>query len=78
MCLNQILFDEQIALIGCNTLGNPVQMQRHRQQLADASQLLRAYPYPHRPYDPSRRSSADKAGQMPRAAATPSLQTGTR
>ncbi|TDW58633.1 hypothetical protein EDF57_1207 [Novosphingobium sp. PhB55] len=78
MCLNQILFDEQIALIGCNTLGNPVQMRRHRQQLADASRLLRAYPYPHRPYDPSGRSSADKAGQMPRAAATPSLQTGTR
>ena len=78
MCLNQILFDEQIALIGCNTLGNPVQMRRHRQQLADASRLLRAYPYPHRPYDPWGRRSADKAGQMPRAAATPSLQTGTR
>ncbi len=76
MCLNQILFDEQIALIRQNTSCTPIQMQRHRQQLTDASLLLRAYPYPHRPYDPSRRRIADKVDQMPHAA-TPSLQTGT-
>lgn len=68
MCLNQILFDEQIALIGCNaasdisgnTAGDPVRMLRHRRSMADASRLVAAYPYPHRPYDPwaDRRHSA--------------------
>lgn len=63
MCPNQILFDEQIALIGCNTSRISVHMLRHRRQLAVTSRLLRAYPYPHRPYDPS--------------APVPSPQTGT-
>lgn len=78
MCLNQILFDEQIALIGCNSSVDSVHMLRHRRQLVVTSQLLRAYPYPHRPYDPSAARIADKAGRRARAADTPSLQTGAR
>lgn len=76
MCLNQILFDEQIALIGCNSPIDSVHMLRHRQQLAVTSRLLRAYPYPHRPYDPSAARMAEKAGHGPRVANIPSLQTG--
>jgi hypothetical protein len=75
MCPNQILFDEQIALIGCNTSVNSVHMLRHRRQLAITPRLLRAYPYPHRPYDPS---ACGKAGQASHVASVSSLQTGTR
>ena len=74
MCLNQILFDEQIALIGCNTSGNSVQIRRHRQKIAMTARLLRAYPYPHRPYDPCAGDTANRAGQSSRAAAVPSSQ----
>lgn len=76
MCLNQILFDEQIALIGCNSPIDSVRMLRHRQQLAATSRLLRAYPYPHRPYDPSAARVAGKAGTNARTADTRPPQTG--
>jgi hypothetical protein len=78
MCLNPILFDEQIALIGCNAPIDSVHLLRHRQKLAVTSRLLRAYPNPHRPYDPSAARMADKAGHRSRVAGTLSLQTGTR
>jgi hypothetical protein len=78
MCPNQILFDEQIALIGCNTSNSSVHMLRHRRQLAITQRLLRAYPYPHRPYDPSVGGPAGKAGQASRVSAISPLQRGTR
>ncbi|WP_343615477.1 hypothetical protein [Novosphingobium sp.] len=53
-------------------------MLRHRRQLAITQRLLRAYPYPHRPYDPSAGGPAGKAGQASRVAAISPLQRGTR
>jgi hypothetical protein len=52
MCPNKILFDEQVALIGCASTRDPARMRGYRQQIAVASRLLAAHPYPHRPYDP--------------------------
>jgi hypothetical protein len=71
MCLNQILFDEQIALIGYHAARDPAQTCRHRGQLAAASRLVASYPYPHRPYYPW-------AGVAGRCAATSPLHTGNR
>jgi hypothetical protein len=46
--------------------------------LAITSRLLRAYPYPHRPYDPGVGRNVEKATRKPRAMATCALQTGSR
>ena len=72
MCLNQILFDEQIALMRCHAASDPAHIRRHRGHMADASRLVAAYPYPHRPYDPWTSARMD----MPRLAQT--TKTGTR
>ncbi|WP_157098770.1 hypothetical protein [Novosphingobium rosa] len=53
-------------------------MLRHRRQLAITSRLLRDYPYPHRPYDPSAGAMVGRADQASRVVAAPALRTGTR
>lgn len=53
MCLNELLRDEQIALMRHAATTNPAEISVHRRTLSLFSKALTAYPYPHRPYDPA-------------------------
>jgi hypothetical protein len=77
MCPNQILFDEQIALIGCNTSKFCSHAAPSPAVGDHPARLLRAYPYPHRPYDPSAGGPAARRAGIACAAISP-LQRGTR
>ncbi len=50
MCLNQILKNEQLALMQHPAADNPDDMLKHRRKLSLFAQILDDYPYPHRPY----------------------------
>jgi len=50
MDLNQILKNEQIALMQHSTASDPAQTGTYRRKLSLFSRQLESHPYPHRPY----------------------------
>jgi len=50
MCLNEILKDEQLALIRYSQSTEPSEKKSLRKKLTSIRHLLKAHPYPHHPY----------------------------
>lgn len=50
MCLNQLLEDEQIALMRYSAATKPSEVMRYRRKIASLGQRLKSFPYRHRPY----------------------------
>ena len=50
MCLNQLLRHEQITMICLSGKINPEKIGHLMRKLAIVGHLLKAHPYPHRPY----------------------------
>ncbi|HEY1124677.1 MAG TPA: hypothetical protein VGE65_03520 [Sphingobium sp.] len=50
MSLNQILHDEQMAMIRHASATSPIDLARHRGEIDRISRMLSPFSYPHRPY----------------------------
>lgn len=66
MCLNQILKDEQITLMRYSQSTESCETKSLRRKLTSLEHLLKAHPYPHRPYSrrnlDTRRSGPSRSG----------------
>ena len=59
MCLNQLLEDEQIALMRYSAATKPSEVMRYRPKIESLGQRFKSFPYRHRPYlSPNVRSGA--------------------
>jgi len=52
MCLNQLLQDEQIALMRYSAATDPSEIDRYGRRIEIIGQCLRSFAYRHRPYFP--------------------------
>lgn len=50
MCLNQLLEDEQIALMRYSAATKPSEVMRYRRKIESLGQRFKSFPYRHRPY----------------------------
>lgn len=58
MCLNQLLEDEQIALMRYAAAISPAAIDRYTSEVETVARRLKAHPYHHRPYHPANRLRA--------------------
>lgn len=68
MCFNQLLHDEQIALMRYSSATDPVEIDRYGRRIEIIGRCLRYFPYRHRPYFPrnaTKRLSASSILQLP-------------
>jgi hypothetical protein len=52
MCLNQLLEDEQIALMRYSAATDPTEIDRYGRKVESLGRSLKSFPYRHRPYFP--------------------------
>lgn len=52
MCLNQLLEEEQIALMRYSAATKPSEVMRYRRKIESLGQRFKSFPYRHRPYFP--------------------------
>src|SRR3546814_11117246 len=50
MCLNQLLEDEQIALMRYSAATKPSEVMGYRRKIESIGQCFKSFPYRHRPY----------------------------
>ena len=53
MCLNQLLEDEQLALMHYSAATDPTEIDRYGRKIESLGRRLKSFPYRHRPYFPS-------------------------
>jgi hypothetical protein len=59
VCINQLLRHEQITMICLAGKINPEEIGKHIRKLDIVGRLLKAHPYPHRPYYSAQNAKSD-------------------
>ncbi|QCB54547.1 hypothetical protein E5675_08930 [Sphingopyxis sp. PAMC25046] len=65
MCLNQLLEDEQLALMRYSAVTKPSEIMRYRRKIESLGQRFKSFPYHHRPYFPSNAAAGAIASPRP-------------
>ncbi len=66
MCLNQLLEDEQIALMRYSAATKPSEVMRYRRRIESLGQRFKSFPYRHRPYLSPNVRTGPIASSLPR------------
>lgn len=65
MCLNQLLEEEQIALMRYSAATKPSEVMRYRRKIESLGQRFKFFPYRHRAYFPSNAAAGAIASPRP-------------